>query len=144
MHADSEPDRIALGFGEHAVEMVDIAGDHRGRVESLAAGGRRIGIEAEQSKQPVAEILVGLAAGFHHGLRHGRQKPVDDEHGIERQAFFRHLGRAAHVDEHAHRIALLAEVDPALAVHKGSVRLRGENGHQGDVGLRPQLAGETN
>src|SRR5262245_12519934 len=83
------------------------------------------------------------STSLHHCLRDSRQEAVDDEHGVERQPLLRHFGRAAHVDKHAREITFFAQVAPALAVDKGRVRLRRENGHQRNVALRPQLAGQT-
>ena len=90
--ADPEADWIALGFGEHLVQMVHIAGNHRGSIERLPASRRPIGIEPEQSQKPVADILVRLATSLHYCLRDRRQEAVDDEHGIERQPLLRHFG----------------------------------------------------
>ena len=69
----------------------------------------RAGDEPEQRQLSVADELVRLSAAFDHGLRHRAEEAVDDEHGVERQALFRHLGRAAHVDEHVDEIALLSD-----------------------------------
>lgn len=95
-----------------------------------------------QGHQAVAEILVRPAAGVEHGLRDRGKKAVDHEYGVERQLLIRPAHRASHVDEHADDIALLREMNPAPAEGKGLVGLWRQHGDEGDILLRPQLAGE--
>src|SRR5882762_8884662 len=66
-------------------------------------------------RQAVADELVRLSAGIDHSLRCGFEETVDQENGVERQACLGKLGRAAHVDEHADDVMLLADID-TLAV----------------------------
>jgi hypothetical protein len=85
--------------------------------------------------------LVGLAAAFDHRLRYRAEETVDDENRVERQPIFREPGRAAHIHEHADEVALLADMRGTRgACCRG---LRQEYLKEGEIRLRPELAGEA-
>ena len=128
--------------GELVVQMGDVRRDQRGGPQRLPAGGRRIGVEPEQRQHAVADELVGLAAGVGHRARHRVDKAVDQEHDVEGQARLRQAGRAAHVDEHADDVALLADIDALAVAHEIGADVGRQHRDDRDVGLRPQLAGE--
>ncbi|MEY9711467.1 hypothetical protein ABIF03_003609 [Bradyrhizobium elkanii] len=85
---------------------------------------------------------LGRPAGLQHRLRHRAEEAVDDEHGVERQPLLGKLRRAAHVDEHADQIALLADPCRIGGVRVGRCRARQEQLEEIQVGGGPQLAGQ--
>src|SRR5581483_5848842 len=107
---DAEADRLAQIMAEELIQLLDIFGNLRGCLERLAAGSLTVARKTEQREQSIAEKLVRLTTARHHGLRHRAEKPVDDKHGVERQAIFRQPRRAAHVHEHADEVAFLADM----------------------------------
>ena len=97
----------------------------------------------KSARRPSPEELVRRPAGLDHGLRHGREKAIDDEHDVVRHPLLGEPRRAAHVDEHAHDVALLATACARPRVRMRHVRIRGQERHQDEIGPGPQLAGEA-
>ena len=108
----------------------------------LPTGGRRIDVQSEQSEHAVANELIGLATGVDDGLRGRAEEAINQEYDVERQSRFGQLGRAAHVDEHADDVALLADVDAAAIADKIGADMRGKHGDDSNIGVGPQLAGQ--
>src|SRR6476620_1117108 len=97
-------------------------------------------MEPEQRQQSVADELVRLPAGVDHRLRGSFQEAVDQEDRIEWQPRFGELGRAAHVDEHANDITLLADVDAVSIADKIGPDIGRQQRDHGYIGLRSKLA----
>ena len=104
--ADAETDRVDQRMRQCAVEAVDSGGDCGAGGDRLPAGDVGLVVHPEQGQQPVAQNLVGLAAGAQYCCAHGVEKLVDDEHGVERQAPLGQPARTAHVDKHDDDITL--------------------------------------
>ena len=84
--------------------------------------------------------MIRLSAGLDHRLRRGLEETIDQENDVERQPGFGHLGRSAHVDEHADDIALLTNVDAVPVADKIGPDIGRQHRNDGDIALRPKLA----
>jgi hypothetical protein len=59
MNADPKADWTTLGFGEHSVEMVRIAGDHRGRIERCRQAVVRSVLRPNKARSPSPRYWFG-------------------------------------------------------------------------------------
>jgi metal-dependent amidase/aminoacylase/carboxypeptidase family protein len=84
--------------------------------------------------------LIGLPASLGDRLAGRIDKSVDQKDDIERQPLLGQFGRAAHIDKHAHHIALFADIDATAVAHEVGADVGRQDRNDGHVGLRPQLA----
>ena len=91
---------------------------------------------------PSPRILVGRAAGGDRRAAHGLEEAIDQEHRVEGQPPFSKLRRTAHVDEHWHEKALVAEMRRAASDRGLDRDFHRQQRRDADVAGRPQLARE--
>ena len=135
MNADAELERLAQVGGKLMIQVFNIRGDECGRAHRLPAGGNRVDVEPEKRKQPIADELIGLAAGIDHCLRGCAEKPVNQEDHVERQPRLGELGGTPHIHEHADDITLSADVDALPIAHKIRANIRRQQWDNRDIGV---------
>ena len=83
MDADADFERFRQFVGERAVHLADMPIHQAGRLQGLRARLLRAGFGAENRHHPVADELVGRAAGRRDGAADRLEEPVQDEDDVK-------------------------------------------------------------
>src|ERR1700730_4783471 len=141
MEADPDFERLLQFVGQGMFHLGDMPVDQPRRLEGLAAGLRGAGLGAENRHHPIADELVGHAAGRDDGAADCLEKTVEYEHDIKRQPVLDQLGRASDIDEQDRDEALgpaVGYIQKALIAHG---RFRRQQRPDADIGHRLEVAG---
>ena len=108
MDPDAEADRLAQIWLRNWFSSSTLAAISAAARNAWRQASRRLTVSPNSASMPSPTNWFG-GRRLRYGLRHRADEAIDDEDRIERQSLFGKLRRAAHVDEHADEIALLAD-----------------------------------